>query len=184
MSDNPFADRAEVTINMNDLDEYLMEKSIEVKEYNLFEVDLLFFYINEITGTFVEFEVDDVPPQSSYLEAIQIFMQRVRNLGNIDAKPLPKELLHLLPNEEIDLFFIAGLNDSAYREIQSRLFVQKRDEYYYDKYGFRYIVAAVGITDATLWYEQQDATLLKLHIHPEQLEEPGVKLQLKSVEGF
>ncbi len=62
MSDNPFADRAEVTINMNDLDEYLMEKSIEVKEYNLFEVDLLFFYINEITGTFVEFEVDDVPP--------------------------------------------------------------------------------------------------------------------------
>ena len=184
MSDNPFADRAEVTINMEEIDEYNIEKITVEKQYDLFEVDLLFFYVNTQTDTFVEFELDDISPESTYQEAIDIFMHRVMECGKLGAKALPCELLMSLSDAELDLFTTACIEERYYTHIKERLLVQKRDVYYYDEYGFKYIVSAVGFVDAILWYEQQDGTLLKIHVDPDQLAHPNTKLQIKCVEGF
>ena len=184
MSENPFAGRAEVTIDMEDVEEYNIERNVVEKQYDLFEVDLLFFYVNSKTGTFVEFELDDISPESTYQEALDVFMQRVMECGEQGATALPDELLMSLSDAELDLFTTASIEERYYTHIKERLFVQKRDTYYYDEYGFEYIVSAVGFYDATLWYEQYDGTLLKLHVHPDQLTYPGTKLQIKCIEGF
>ena len=184
MRDNPYSNRETVTINMDELDEALLKGSSESKEYALFEVELLFLYMNEQTGTFAEFELEGVAPESSPQEAIAIFMQRVKAFGEEGAAPLPQALLKALSNAEIDLFTLSSYREEYIKSIERMLYVQKRDAYYYDKYGFRYIVAGVGVDRAILWYEQQDGELLKLHVKPEQLLEQGAKLEVQYVEGF
>ncbi len=184
MRDNPFSNRETVTINVDELDDAFIESISEVKEYALFEAELLYLYMNEKTGTFAEFELEGVSPSSTPQEAIAIFMQRVKTFGEEVATPLPQALLEVLTNAETDLFTLANYSEGYHKSIESMLYIQKRDSYYYDIYGFRYIVAGVGVQKAILWYEQQDGTLLKLHVKPEQLEEEGTKLQVQYVEGF
>ena len=184
MQDNPFAGRAEVTIDMEEVDEYNIERNVVEKQYDLFEVDLLFFYVNSRSNTFVEFELDDISAETTYQEALDIFMQRVMECGKLGATALPDELLMSLSDAELSLFTTASIEERYYTHIKERLFVQKKDVYYYDEYGFKYIVSAVGFYDATLWYEQQGGTRLKIHVHPDQLADPNAKLQIKCVEGF
>ena len=104
--------------------------------------------------------------------------------GKLGSKELPDELTMSLNDDELHLFTLACVEQRYYQHIKERLFVQKRDVYYYDEYGFKYILSAVGFYDAILWYEQQDGTLLKLHVDPEQLAHPNTKLRIKSVEDF
>ncbi len=182
MSSNPYVNIRSLTIDIAELDDSVLEKAVFAqKEYDLFEVPLLFIYKNVTTGTFAEFELADVPPESSVEEAIELFMQRVKSEG---VKALPKELLALLTDAELELFALASFNEECYTKIEESLYIQKRDSYYYDKYGFRYIVAGVGIKDAVLCYEQQDGRLLILHTAPQQLLRQGERLYVKDVEDF
>ncbi len=182
MSSNPYVNIRSLTIDVAELDDSILEKAVFAqKEYDLFEVPLLFIYKNVTTGTFAEFELADVPPESSAEEAIELFMQRVKSEG---VKALPKELLALLTDAELELFTLASFNEECYTKIEESLYIQTRDSYYYDKYGFRYIVAGVGIKDAVLCYEQQDGRLLILHTAPQQLLRQGERLCVRDVEDF
>jgi hypothetical protein len=162
---------------MDEIDDIFEENSSNVKEYNLFEVPLLFIYNNETTGTFAEFELEDVDPDISVCDAIDIFMQRVMKFGKTDAKPLPAELLKSLSDDEIDLFMLAHIKEYYYEKIKEMIYIQKAESYYYDKYGFIYYVAGVGIKDAILWHEQNEKLII-LHTTPEQIRYQGGKLHV------
>jgi len=175
MRDNPFANRKTVYINVDDLDDISEDEDSNTQKQPFFEVPLLFMYKNEITGSFAKFELEDVDPKSKPLEAIEIFMQRVLEFGKADAKPLPSELLETLTDAELDLFMLAHVENRYYEKIKEMIYIQKQNDYYQDRYGFTYYIAAVGIKDAVLWFQQNDE-MLTLHTTPEQLRHPGDKL--------
>jgi len=183
MRDNPFANRKTVYINVDDLDDISEGEESDREKQPCFEVPLLFMYKNEITGSFAQFELEDVSPKSTPLEAIEIFMQRVLEFGKTDAKPLPKELLEALTDAELDLFMLAHVENYYYEKLRELIYIQKENDYYQDKFGFTYYIAAVGVKDAVLWFEQNDATIT-LHTTPKQLENQGEKLYVTRANGI
>jgi len=169
MRDNPFANKKTVYINVDDLDDISEDEETSTQRQPFFEVPLLYMYKNEITGSFAKFELEDVSPESTSLEAIEIFMQRVLEFGESGAKPLPQELLEALTDAEIDLFILAHVENYYYEKIREMIYIQKENDYYHDRYGFTYYVAGVGVKEAVLWFEQNDA-MITLYTTPEQLE--------------
>ena len=175
MPGNPFANRKTVYINVDDLDDISEDEETSTKKQPFFEVPLLFMYKNEVTGSFAQFELKDVKPESTPLEAIEMFMQRVLEFGKANAKPLPNELLEALTDAEIDLFILAHIENRYFEKIREMIYIQKENDYYQDRFGFTYYIAAVGIKDVVLWFEQSDE-MVTLHTNPEQLENQGEKL--------
>ena len=175
MRDNPFANKKTVYINVDDLDDISEDEETSTQRQPFFEVPLLYMYKNEITGSFAKFELEDVDPKSTPLEAIEIFMQRVLEFGELGAKPLPQELLEALTDAEIDLFMLAHVENYYYEKIREMIYIQKENDYYQDRFGFIYYIAAVGVKDAVLWFAQNDE-MLTLHTTPEQLQHSGDKL--------
>ena len=175
MRDNPFANRKTVYYDISDMDNIVKYEDSDREEQLFFEAPLLFMYKNEITGSFAQFELEDVSPESTPLEAIEIFMQRVLEFGELGAKPLPQELLEALTDAEIDLFMLAHVENYYYEKIREMIYIQKENDYYQDRFGFTYYIAAVGVKDAVLWFEQNDE-MLTLHTTPEQLQHSGDKL--------
>ncbi|MBA1433567.1 MAG: hypothetical protein FAF04_08270 [Epsilonproteobacteria bacterium] len=175
MRDNPFANRKTVYYDLSDMDNIVKYEDSDRKKQAFFEVPLLFMYKNEITGSFAQFELEDVSPESTPLEAIEIFMQRVLEFGKVDAKPLPQELLASLTDAEVDLFLLAHVENYYYEKIRELIYIQKQNDYYQDRFGFTYYIAAVGVKEAVLWFEQNDE-MLTLHTTPEQLQDSGDKL--------
>ena len=175
MRDNPFANRKTVYINVDDLDDMSEDEDSNTEKQPFFEVPLLFMYKNKSTGSFAKFELEDVDPKMTPLEAIEIFMQRVLEFGKEDAKPLPSELLKTLTDTELDLFMLAHVENRYYTKIKEMIYIQKQNDYYQDRFGFTYYVAGVGVKDVVLWFEQNDE-MLTLHTTPEQLQHPGDKL--------
>ena len=175
MRNNPFANRKTVYVNVDDLDDIPEDEDTNIQKQPFFEVPLLFMYKNQITGSFAKFELEDVKPESKPLEAIEIFMQRVLEFGKANAKPLPSELLKTLTDAEIDLFMLAHVENRYYEKIREMIYIQKQNDYYQDRFGFTYYIAAVGVKEAVLWFEHNDE-MLTLHTTPEQLRHPGDKL--------
>jgi len=102
-------------------------------------------------------------------------MKRVLEFGKADAKSLPQELLEVLTDAELDLFMLAHVNNKYYKKLRELIYIQKQNDYYQDKFGFTYYIAAVGVKDAVLWFKQNEE-LLTLHTTPEQLQHQGDKL--------
>ena len=175
MRDNPFANKKTVYINVDDLDDISEDEETSTQRQPFFEVPLLYMYKNEITGSFAKFELEDVSPESTPLEAIEIFMQRVLEFGESGAKPLPQELLEALTDAELDLFMLAHVENYYYEKIREMIYIQKENDYYHDRYGFTYYVAGVGVKEAVLWFAQNDE-MITLHTTPEQLQHSGDKL--------
>jgi len=175
MRDNPFANRETVHINLTGRDDILEDGDSFLEEECSFEDSLLFMYRNEESGTFAQFEMEDVSSDCEPLEAIEIFMQRVLEFGKVGAKPLPSEFLETLTDAELNLFMLAHIENHYYENIREMIYIQKENDYYQDRYGFTYYVAAVGVKEAVLWFEQNEK-LLTLHTTPEQLQHPGDKL--------
>jgi len=175
MRDNPFSNRKTVHINVTDMDNILLDEDLD--RGLSCRVPLLFIYKNEATDSFVEFELEDVAPDSTPLEAIEIFMQRVLEFGKLGAKPLPKELLEELTDTELTLFMLAHLKQHFYEKIREMIFIQKQNDYYQDRYGFTYYIAAVGVKDVVLWFES-NKEILVLHTTPQQLQHPDNKLYI------
>ena len=175
MRDNPFSNRKTVYYDVTDMNNIIKYEDSNREKQPFFEIPLLFMYKNEITGSFAQFELKDVDPKSTPLEAIEIFMQRVLSFGKADAKPLPSELLETLTDAEIDLFVLAYINNRYYEKIREMIYIQKQNDYYQDRFGFTYYVVGVGVKDAVLWFEQNNE-MLTLHTTPEQLQHPGGKL--------
>ena len=175
MQDNPFSNRKTVYYDVTDMDNILKYEESETQEKPFFEVPLLYMYRNEITGSFAQFELEGVSPESTPLEAIEIFMQRVLEFGKIGAKTLPSELLEALTDAEIDLFILAHVENYYYEKLRELIYIQKQNDYYQDRFGFTYYIAAVGVKEAVLWFEQNDE-MLTLHTTPEQLQHPRDKL--------
>jgi len=176
MKNNPFANRETIYLTIDDHGNVLKEESPKSKQL-IFETPLLYMYKNETTGTYAEFELKDVNPDIKPSEAIDIFMQMVREFANADAKPLPDELLKALSDVELDLFLLADIKEEFYKKIKEMIYIQKPNEYYQDRYGFTYYIAAVGVKEAVLWYEYGEK-LLTLHTTPQQLERQGAKLSI------
>jgi len=174
---NPFANRKTVYYDVSDMDNIVKYEDSDREEQPLFKVPLLFIYKNEITGSFAQFELEDVNPNSTPLEAIELFMQRVLEFGKAGAKPLPGKLLEALTDAELDLFLRAHVSNHYYEKIRELIYIQKENDYYQDRFGFTYYIAAVGVKDAVLWFEQNEE-ILTLHTTPEQLQYPGEKLSI------
>jgi hypothetical protein len=176
MKNNPFANRETIYLTIDDYGNVLKEESPKSKQ-PIFETPLLYMYKNETTGTYAEFELKGVNPDIKPSEAIGIFMQMVREFGKAGTRTLPNELLKALSDEELDLFLLAGIKEEFFKKIKEMIYIQKPNEYYQDRYGFRYYIAAVGVKEAVLWYEH-DKKLLILHTTPQQLETQGAKLSI------
>jgi len=168
--------------NVDDLDDISEDEETSTQRQPFFEVPLLYMYKNEITGSFAKFELEDVSPESTPLEAIEIFMQRVLEFGESGAKPLPQELLETLTDAEIDLFMLAHVENYYYEKIREMIYIQKKNDYYQDRFGFIYYIAAVGVKEAVLWFAQNDE-MLTLHTTPEQLQHQGGKLYVTRADG-
>ena len=177
MKNNPFANRETVCFTIDDNGNVLKEEASLKSKQLIFETPLLYIYKNETTGTYAEFELEGVDPEIKPLEAIDIFMQMVREFANAEAKALPDELLKALSDAELDLFLLADIKEEFYKKIKEMIYIQKPNEYYQDRYGFTYYIAAVGVKEAELWYEH-DEKLLILHTTPQQLEKQGAKLSI------
>ena len=132
MKNNPFANRETIYLNIDDHGYVLKEASPKSKQ-PIFDTPLLYIYKNESTGTYAEFELIDVHLEIEPLEAINIFMQMVREFGKVDAKPLPDALLVLLTDEELDLFLLADIKEEFFKTIQEMIYIQKPNEYYQDR---------------------------------------------------
>jgi len=177
MKNNPFANRETVCFTIDDNGNVLKEEASLKSKQPIFEIPLLYIYKNEITGTYAEFELEGVNPDIKPSEAIDIFMRMVREFAKADERTLPDELLELLTDEELDLFLLADIKEEYFKALQEMIYIQKPDEYYQDRYGFSYYIAAVGIKEVELWYEH-DKKLLILHTTPQQLEKQGAKLSI------
>ena len=183
MQNNPFSNIKPITINIDEFDKIFKEDTSEKKEYGLFEVPLLFIYKNETTNTFIEFELENMNSDITASEAIEIFMQRVLEFGKPRTMPLPQELLSALSDVELNLFMLAHIEKYYYQRIKEMIYIQKKDHYYKDKYGFTYIVASIGIKDVVLLYEQKEK-LLTLHTTPQQIQQQGDKLYVTRIDSI
>jgi hypothetical protein len=176
--DNPYSNIKPIVIDVDEIDDILKKDAAAGRTGRvLFEVPLLYIYNNETTATYAEFELEGVDSDIKPLEAIDIFMQRVREFGKPDAKPFPKELLAALTDAELDLFLSADTKEEFFQAIKEMIYIHKPNEYYKDRYGFRYYIAAVGVKDAVLLYEYDEKFLI-LHTTPQQLEKQGAKLAI------
>ena len=170
-------------LSIKDIDALFGDTVQEKKAYGIFEVPLLFIYKNEITNTFAEFELNDINPDITTEEAIEIFMQMVVAFGKDGYNSLPDTLLVELDDKELDCFLLAGEDEKYYQMIKSRIYIQKANQYYQDNYGFEYIVAGVGSEDTILFFEQ-NTKLITLHTNPQQLQQQGGRLYVTRDDGL
>lgn len=131
MQDNQFDNIETLHITVEEIDD-LLQDTTQHKKYGVFEVPLLYIYKNNITGTFAEFELNDVDPNIEANDAIAIFMQRVLDFGKIGANKLPDALLEVLEDAELDLFLLAHINEYYFKKIKEMIYIQKENQYYKD----------------------------------------------------
>ena len=102
-----------------------------------------FIYENETTGTFIEFSVDDIDESLPEDAIIDKFMERIKLFDDRKGIQLPKPLLALLSDDEMDLFLLAAYNDSYAKAIENMLYVAPKDSFVVDKNGIEYRVEFV-----------------------------------------
>lgn len=169
MTDNPF-NMDGITIEVDETYQIGTNEDIEVKFD--FEPSLIYIYYNTTTGTYVEFELDGVDDSFSVEEAIEAFKKVVVNLGLPEATPLPKIVLVLLEDEELDLFLLAHANEHYLKKIEDMISIKKANDYYTDKYGFVYTIEGVNKNDALLSYSE-NAQYITFHVKPEDIAQQG-----------
>lgn len=123
---------------------------IEADE-TVFDVDKpMIIFFNPVTQSYVEFFIPEVHSGIDINSAIDLVMQKLLRIGTLNEAPLPKELLGVLTDEEIDLLLLAHLKEFYEQSLRKMLFIGYERRYYEDRYGFIYEIVAEGIEEAIL----------------------------------
>ena len=156
---------------------------VDEKVEILNEAMLSYLYINPKTKTVAEFTLDGVEQRMGVDEAIALFIQRLKHFSKVDGA-LPDALVKLLTLKEIGFFLMAPYDEQMLQTLKEMIYIQREEQFYYDRYGFEYRVEWVGIKDAVLTYEQPDGSFITLQIASAQLDRPGEVLQAKDLGSF
>ncbi len=124
-----------------------------LKESNILEL----LYHNEETENFIEFEVEGIDDSFTEREIIDAFMEIVKSFDDSSNISLPKELLMMLQDKELDLFLYAAYAPKLLESLSNMIYVVKHDKFIPDQYGTLFKVDYIGKTTSVLSYEQIDS---------------------------
>ena len=104
---------------------------------------MTFVYDNKKTGTFAEFDMN-VDPNLSDVEKINYVIDVISKFDDSLGITLPKELLVLLTDEELDFFLLVAYNEQYKNTIEQMIYLLKYDSSVVDNNGVEYKVEYVG----------------------------------------
>ena len=166
----------DITIEPLEEEKETLRTNIGSDDMEIRTYPFLYLYIDAPTKKHIEFSLEGARSDMSVEEAIEHFFREVDRFGK-DASALSKELTSQLESEELDIFILAPYSKKHREALEKKIFIVREDERYYDRYGFEYIVEAVGYEYAFLGYEQPDGDYKVFYVDAKTLDHPGSILQ-------
>lgn len=124
-------------------------------------------YNNKRTGTFAEFTIDGLFDFESLEndEIIDKFLNEIiKKLDDTRGVFLPKSMMKLLSDADLDIFLFSTFDDRISKEIRESLFVVQENKSVVNEYGVEYRVEYVGINKTIVSYDKEPGRLSVFNI--------------------